>query len=242
MLEHSSKHVKMGTMATRARRAHRRTEALTRERIVETAVEVLDAAGEGGLTFRVLTERLATGPGAIYWHVANKDELLDAATGAVVAAALRPGESVGSPQNEIRAVALALFDAIETHPWLATQLAAQFTRNPSGVVTPRIFERIGQQVRALGVPESDWFTAASTLVHYILGATVQNAANGRFLTPDLDRAEFLGTVAKAWEELDPDDYPFVRAVADQMRVHDDREQFLTGVDTVLTGITLRLPT
>ena len=242
MLEHSSKHVKMGTMATRERRAHRRKEALTHERIVETAVEVLDAAGEGGLTFRVLTQRLATGPGAIYWHVANKDELLDAATDAVVAAALLPGESVGSPQNEIRAVALALFDAIETHPWLATQLAAQFTRNPSGVVTPRIFEHIGQQVRAMGVPESNWFTAASTLVHYILGATVQNAANARFLVPDLDRAEFLGTVAKAWEELDPDDYPFVRAVADQMRVHDDREQFLTGVDTVLTGITLQLPT
>ncbi|MBI0381492.1 TetR family transcriptional regulator, partial [Streptomyces albiflaviniger] len=57
-------------MATRTRRTQRRTEALSRERIVEAAVELLDTAGEGGLTFRALTERPATGPGAIYWHVA----------------------------------------------------------------------------------------------------------------------------------------------------------------------------
>ncbi|MGO4431012.1 TetR family transcriptional regulator, partial [Streptomyces sp. MCAF7] len=75
-------------MATRTRRSQRRTDALSRERIVEAAVELLDTAGEGGLTFRALTERLATGPGAIYWHVANKGELLDAATDAVVATAL----------------------------------------------------------------------------------------------------------------------------------------------------------
>ena len=58
----------------------------------------------------------------------------------------------------------------------------------------------------------------------------------------MDRAEFLDSVARAWEALDPDDYPFTRAVADQMRAHDDREQFLTGINIVLTGITLRLPT
>jgi len=224
------------------RRAQRRTEALSRERIVEAAVELLDTAGEGGLTFRVLTERLATGAGAIYWHVANKGELLAAATDAVVAPALEPGGSQDSPQDEIRAVALGLFDAIDAHPWLATQLSAQFSRSPWGSVTPRIFERIGRQVRALDVPESSWFTATSALVHYILGAAAQNAANAasvRVHSPGVDRAEYLDAAATAWEELDPDDYPFTRAVAAQMREHDDREQFLGGIDLVLTGITTR---
>ncbi|WP_269859447.1 TetR/AcrR family transcriptional regulator [Streptomyces sp. RPT161] len=231
-------------MATRTRRSQRRTEALSRERIVEAAVELLDAAGEGGLTFRALTERLATGPGAIYWHVANKSELLDAATDAVVAAALaiEPAESPDSPRGKIRAVALGLFDAIDEHPWLATQLATQLSRSPWGSVTPRIFESIGRQVGAVGVPEGSQFTATSALVHYILGAAGQNAANGRVLGPDVDRGEFLDAVSKAWEELDPDDYPFTRSVADQMREHDDREQFLAGIDLVLAGITaLHLP-
>jgi AcrR family transcriptional regulator len=229
-------------MATRTPRSQRRTEALSRERIVEAAVELLDASGEGGLTFRVLTERLATGPGAIYWHVANKGELLAAATDAVVTAAVavKPTGAPGSPKDEIRAVALGLFDAAEAHPWLATQLATQLSRNPWGTVAPRILESIGRQVRALGVPEDSWFTAASALVHYILGAAGQNVANAesaRALGPDLDRAEFLGTVSATWEDLDPDDYPFTRAVAGQLREHDDREQFLAGVELVLAGIT-----
>ncbi|MFB7600625.1 TetR/AcrR family transcriptional regulator C-terminal domain-containing protein [Streptomyces sp. NPDC056160] len=270
-------------MATRTRRSQRRTEALSRERIVEAAVELLDAAGESGLTFRALTERLATGPGAIYWHVANKDELLGAVTEAVVAATLaagpaapagpgpcgparsagpaetsRPagpagdsrspgpagrGASADSPQDAIRAVALGLFEAIEDHPWLATQLALQLSRNPWGPVTPRIFESVGRQVRALDVPESSWFTATSALVHYVLGAAGQNAANsaGADTGPHAERAEFLDTVSSAWEQLDPEDYPFTRAVADQVRGHDDREQFLSGLDLVLAGITALHP-
>lgn len=252
-------------MTPRTRKTERRTEALTRARIIEAAVELLDEAGEGGLTFRALTERLATGPGAIYWHVANKNELLGAATDAVVAAALaaepvplatepaalavEPAESQqsqqsqqspASPEEEIRAVALGLFDAIDAHPWLATQLSTQLSRSPGQSVAPRIFESIGRQVRALGVPEAGWFTATSALVHYVLGAAGQNVANtasGRALGPDADRSEFLDAVSTAWEALDPDDYPFTRAVADQMRDHDDREQFLAGIALILAGIT-----
>jgi AcrR family transcriptional regulator len=228
-------------MATRTRRPERRQEPLSRERIVGAAVELLDAVGEGGLTFRALAERLATGPGAIYWHVTGKAELLAAATDAVVAAAVavEPTASPASPQDGIRAVALGLFDAIEEHPWLATQLATQLSRSPGGPVTPRIFESIGRQVRALGVPEGSWFTAASALMHYILGAAGQNAANAAnpgARRPDVDRAEFLDAVSAAWKELDPDDYPFTRAVADQVRGHDDREQFLDGIALILAGI------
>lgn len=159
-----------------------RAEALSRERIVEAAVELLDAAGERGLTFRTLTERLATGPGAIYWHVPNKGALLDAATASVIVAALRV-VAEGSPQDEIRAIGLGLFEAIERHPWLSPQLALQLSRSPRGSVTPRIFETIGQRVSALGAPETTWFTATSALVLYIFGAAGQNAANARVLGP-----------------------------------------------------------
>jgi AcrR family transcriptional regulator len=232
-------------MASRTRRSPRRTEALSRERIVEAAVELLDTDGAGGLTFRALSRRLATGAGAIYWHVPNKDELLAAATDAVVAAALdtEPGMAE-SPQDAIRAVALGLYTAIEAHPWLGAQLATQLSDHPGGPVTPRIMESLGRQVRALGVPEAGWFTATTVLMHYILGAAGQNAANsakGRTLAPGTDRAAFLGSVAEAWGDLDPDAYPFTRAVAAQMREHDDREQFLAGLDLVLAGITARHP-
>jgi hypothetical protein len=128
---------------------------------------------------------------------------------------------------------LGLFDAIDGHPWVAAQLSDSSWQ----ATTPRILESVGRQVRTLGVPEGSWFTVASVLVQYILGAASQNAANARILGPDADRDEFLDAASTAWEGLDPDDYPFTRAVAGQLRGHDDREQFLAGIDLVLTGIT-----
>ncbi|MGW2280189.1 TetR/AcrR family transcriptional regulator [Streptomyces sp. NPDC001770] len=227
---------------TGPRRSPRRTEALSRERIVRASIALLDTAGEGGLTFRALSEHLATGPGAIYHHVANKDELLGAAIEAVVAAAVavEPSGAQGSPEAAVRAVALGLFDATDAHPWLAPQLAARLSRGHWGTVAPRIFESLGRRVQALGVPEAGWFTVTSALMHYVLGAAGQNATNtenARTLGPDMTRTEFLDAASTAWEGLDPDAYPFTRAVADQMRGHDDREQFLAGVDLVLAGIT-----
>ncbi|MBJ6764564.1 helix-turn-helix transcriptional regulator [Myxococcaceae bacterium JPH2] len=63
-------------MGTAKRGSERREDALSRARIIEAAVELLDDEGESGLTFRALATRLATGAGAIYWHIANKNELL----------------------------------------------------------------------------------------------------------------------------------------------------------------------
>ncbi|WP_282203858.1 TetR/AcrR family transcriptional regulator [Kitasatospora fiedleri] len=241
------------------RRTARRSDALSRERIVETAVEVLDAAGEGGLTFRVLTERLATGAGAIYWHVANKDELLAAATEAVVARALPlapddpaatdspatpDGPDADRPWEGVHAVALRLFEAAEAHPWLSAQIAAQLAGRPGGTVGPRIFEALGRHVRAMGVPVEGWFTAASALMHYILGATALNAANtaaAHALDPGVDRPRVLADAANAWQGLDPAAYSFTRTVADQLREHDDREQFRSGLDLVLAGIAAAHP-
>ncbi|MBO4252661.1 TetR/AcrR family transcriptional regulator [Streptomyces griseorubiginosus] len=220
-------------MATKARRPERRQEPLSRERIVGAAVELLDSVGEGGLTFRALAERLATGPGAIYWHVAGKTELLAAATDAVVATALAGDHTDATPNEAIRALALGLFDAIDDHPWVGTQLA----RTPAQPPMLQVFERIGRQVRALGVPEAAQFTAASALLNYILGVAGQNAANARTHRPGTNRSEFLDTVASEWEELDPAQYAFTRAVAGQLREHDDRAEFAAGIDLILTGIT-----
>ncbi|MET8030401.1 TetR/AcrR family transcriptional regulator [Streptomyces avermitilis] len=227
-------------MATRTRRPQRRNQVLSRDQIIDTAIELLDAGGEGALTSRALTERLATGSGAIYYHVGSRDELLDTVTETVVTAALaaRPTGAAATPGDEIRVVALALFDAIAEHPWLATRLILQVVRNPVGPVTVGIFERIGRQVEALGVPQGSWFDAASTLVHYILGAVSQNAhIDGDSSAVEPDRAEFLDASVTAWQELDPEDYPFMHAVVGQLGEHDDREQFLTGIAIVLDGLT-----
>src|SRR5271156_868177 len=139
-------------MAKKAHRRERREQSLSRDRIIAASIQLLDRRGERGLTFRALSDRLATGSGAIYWHVANKNDLLTAACDALVVRTMNQ-TVVTTPKATIRAVALGLFPIV------------------------RILERIGQQIRALGVADDEQWAAVGTLMAYILGVSRQNAAN-----------------------------------------------------------------
>jgi AcrR family transcriptional regulator len=221
------------TKATRG--SERREDALSHERIVDAAIELLDDEGENGLTFRALATRLATGPGAIYWHIASKSELLVAASDAVVARAMNAVVARAAPRKTIRSIAVAVFDAIDAHPWVGVQLSG-----PPQTALLMIFERIGRQVQALAVSDSAQFTAASALVSYVIGVSVQNAANRRLCEPDTNRADFLEMVSARWKKLDAHEYPFLRSVAPQLREHDDRAEFLAGIDLILAGVAASL--
>ena len=212
-----------------------RAEALSKERIVETAIALLDAGGEAALTFRALAARLETGSGAIYWHIADKNDLLSAATDHLIAGVMAETGGEAAPQETIRTVALALFDAIDAHPWAGPQLF----RDPGRSAMPLIFERIGAPLMALGLNGRTLFDSASALLHYILGVAGQNAANPRLVPEETDREVFLGRVAAQWLQLDGQAFPFVHQAATRMRDHDDRAQFLFGIELILAGIAAR---
>jgi AcrR family transcriptional regulator len=219
----------MMLMATKTKRTERRADALSKERIVEAAIEILDTDGESALTVRALTARLATGSGAIYWHVANKNDLLAAITDDVIARVMTEVAVGAEPGEAIRAIASGVFDAIDAHPWVGAQLSHE----PWQTAVLQIFESIGKQLRALGVPERAQFDCASALVNYVLGLAGQYAAAARLIPRDTDRSAFLATAAA---QLDPAEYPFLHQVATQLSEHDDREQFLAGIDLILAGI------
>jgi len=221
-----------GVMARTKHAPERRADALSRERIVDAAIELLDHEGEDGLTFRSLATRLATGPGAIYWHIKNKDELLAAASDVVVARALADVGGHATPKKAIRSIALGVFETIDAHPWVGIELA----RHPPPTAMLRIFERIGRQVQALRARRDTQFTATMVLGSYIISESRQNAANARVQDPAPDRADFLEKIAARWKELDADEFPFTREVANQLREHDDRAEFLSGIDLILAGI------
>ena len=220
-------------MGRKARSTRRREESLSRERIIEASVEILDRSGEGGLTFRTLCERLATGPGAIYGHIANKSDLLTTACDAIVARAIENCAVGRSPNATIRALALSMFDAIGAHPWIGSALVRAEYRSPM----VRLQERLGQQIQALGVPKEEQWATVSALMNYILGVGGQSAANGQLArTRSLNRSDFLQAVANVWLQLEPKEYPFTRSIAAQMPAHDERIDFLAGVDLILGGV------
>jgi AcrR family transcriptional regulator len=220
----------------KAKAADRRESALSRERIVDAAIELLDADGEEGLTFRALATRLSTGAGAIYWHIRGKDELLAMAADVIVARALGALRASKKPEEAIRSIAVGIFVALEAHAWLGSQLS----RAPAGSAMLRIFEQLGRQVEALGVRADGRFTAASALLSYIVGVSAQNAANSQFAKRELDPSEtretHLAQESARWLALDSDEYAFTRSVAAQLRVHDDRDEYLAGIDLILAGI------
>lgn len=209
-----------------------RADALSKQRIIDTAIEILDSDGPDALTFRALAARLSTGSGAIYWHVANKDDLLEATTDDVIAQALAGVGGSTDPRTTIRDIAVRVFDAIDTRPWVGTHLA----RKPWQSAMLRIFEGIGGQFPAMGVAEPAQFDCASALVGYILGLAAQYSSVAGLRPDETDRSAFLETVAAQWTRHDPGDYPFVHRMASQLRDHDDREQFLAGIDLILAGM------
>lgn len=216
------------------RKVRRRHTALSREQIVAAAIDLLDRDGEAGLTFKSLATQLTTGSGAIYGYISNKNDLMVAASDAVIAQVHRDSVSAEDPRSSIRAFALGMFDAFDAHPWVGAAL----TRMPGQSPLVRVFDTVGQHVRALGVPSDKEWASAMAVFSYIVGVGVQNAANAQAARAlALDRTEALAALAGSWSALDPASYPFAQTVGSQLRAHDDRADFLAGIDILIAGMT-----
>jgi len=225
-------------MAKTVKNSKRRMDALTLERIVDAAIELLDSEGENRLTFRALAARLETGHGAIQWYVPNKNELLKTATKTAVSAVVTQASPGTAPHDAIRALALGLFNAMDAHPWVGRELIG----SPWQPTMLWIFELIGRQVKALRVSSDKQFTATSALVTYIIGAGGRESANSRAPEASGNRQELLDAMATVWGHLDPNEYWFTRTMTEQLRRHDDREEFLAGINLILDGLeTTHLP-
>src|SRR5262245_51830665 len=90
MLEHGSRVNPVTPMAKQPPRSQRDDGAvassadgerasLHRDRVIETAIAILDAEGPQALTFRRLAAELDAGVATLYWHVENKEALLQLA-------------------------------------------------------------------------------------------------------------------------------------------------------------------
>ncbi|UYY57145.1 TetR/AcrR family transcriptional regulator [Sphingomonas sp. S2-65] len=211
--------------------SQRRKTSLSTERVVAAAIDILDSAGESAMTFRALANQLSTGSGAIYWHVADKDALLSLATEHVLSRAIARVVSAPCPADALRAIALGVFDAIEAHPWVGTQLA----REPWQPAMVEIFEKSSAQFNALGVSSEAIFHCVSALAQYLLGTAAQTAAAARHKFCASDRSTVLTTIVGEWTKRDPAEYPFVHLLADQVRSHDERAAFLAGLNLIIAG-------
>ncbi|WUH98717.1 TetR/AcrR family transcriptional regulator C-terminal domain-containing protein [Spirillospora sp. NBC_00431] len=99
-------------------------DTLTREQIVETAIELLDAEGLEGLNMRALGKRLGSAATAVYWHVKSKDNLVLLATDQVWSGLALPDVDAVGWRSAAAAMATDLYGMLVRHPWLVQVFAA----------------------------------------------------------------------------------------------------------------------
>jgi AcrR family transcriptional regulator len=211
------------------------------EAVIAEAVALLDEAGEPALTFRALAARLGGGVASIYWYVASKDELLDRATDHVLGGVLTDTERLTSaedPIEDLRAMALALFDAIVERPWLTAYFMRNPANQPNGLL---LYERFGQQVLRLGLSPRESFHAVSAVLGFVVGiaADLGQEPPQEVVDGTTTREEYLARYADQWRQLDPETYPFMRHIVEEFAGHDDTEQFRAGLDLLLAGLRLQ---
>ena len=84
-------------MAPQARSGSRTRIPLNRERVLRAAVKLADEGGIESVTMRRLAEELGAEAMSLYYHVANKDDLLDGIADAVAMEIIRAGDRAGAP-------------------------------------------------------------------------------------------------------------------------------------------------
>jgi AcrR family transcriptional regulator len=114
-------------MATRTAPRRRSRVPLTRERVLDAALSLADQGGIESLSMRRLGQELGVEAMAVYYHFANKDEVIDGIVDRVHAEIEVPG-GTSDWRSAMRRRALSARDALARHPWAPALMESR--RNP----------------------------------------------------------------------------------------------------------------
>ena len=131
---------------------------VTRAQIVEGAYQALGERGLGGLSMRGLAQDLGVQPGALYYHVASKQELLAAVAARILDEIPAPATDPRSAADALRTALLRVRDGAEVVSFVQAF-------RPEIVVPAHELRRLFAE--SFGPREAEW--AARTVVHYEIG-------------------------------------------------------------------------
>lgn len=142
---------------------------LSLERIVQAAVELMDARGVDGLTMRRLADHLGSGVMSLYWHVDSKEDVLDLALGSVMEYR-EPTQA--SPSRDWREEVIHMAEdwraCMLRHPWSASLLP----RRALGASILARLELLSWTLSRAGIADEDLNPAIWSIWNHVMGATV----------------------------------------------------------------------
>lgn len=239
--------------------AQRRRASLSLETIVDTSIAVLDREGSRRLTLRGLATELNSGVASLYWYTTGKDDLMALVTSEVLGRALgqfhalcrdgEPGpeefEAFPAPRadprtsaataqalEELRCLCLCLFSQMREHPWLAGQLLSTARSEENAL---RSWECTGQLLQRMELDAEQRFYASLAVANYAFGT-------GAGIAHRHNRPAAEESARQVHEQLEragrsgPGMFPVVRAMLGSFRDHDDRSEYIAGLELLLAGI------
>jgi len=204
---------------------------LTRERIVARALALLDQEGPGALSMRKLGADLGVDPMAVYYHLPNKEALLDAVVEAVMAAIdLASDDPSATPEDRIMHAAHAYRKAMLGH---ANALPIVLARGPVTPVAMRPVELLLGILREAGLPPARALAGMNAIAAAVRGVVGMETA-GKDGTHAPAKVEALA------QALPQEDFPHLREA--MLCGGDSLEQsFEFGIRCLAKGLLASVP-
>ena len=202
---------------------------LSRERVLAAAIELADRSGIESLTMRKLAQELGVEAMSLYYHVANKDEILTAIADMVVHEIELPAPGA-EWKRAIRGTAISAHQALLRHPWAAGLLLSSSVANEARL---RYMDSILGTLRSAGFSPEMTDHAYHALDSHIMGFTLWVVSMNLGSQDDVARlaTDFL-------ETLSPDLPHLAEHVRQHLRPRDaeDEGEFAFGLDLILDGL------
>lgn len=207
---------------------------LSRELVLERAMELADGAGLGALTMRSLAQSLGVKPMSVYYYVANKSEILDGLVDRVFeeADAARLGHDA-SWQQAMRERAIGLRSTLAKHRWALGLLES---RTSPGAATLRHHNSTLETLRRAGFPVELAARAYALLDSYIYGFVLQEST-----IPVGDGSSIPAVAETMVKHFESGQYPYLVEAATQVVMrqgYDFGSQFEDGLDLLIQGLEL----
>jgi len=222
--------------ARRGRVARERRPALSREQVVEAAIELADERGLEGMSTRRIATRLGAGATSMYWHVPSKDDLHELMFDAAMGELHLPGRPSGDWRADLRVLARLMHALFTRHRWLVL-LGIQPGIGPN---TRRYGEFGIAALAGLGIGREAAVGVLAMVNNYVFGFAHRETAweqlRRRAGFTEQDWAQRLDRYLAQTRPQDPE---LARDIETRMRLA-SQDSFDSGLECLIEGIAVCL--
>jgi AcrR family transcriptional regulator len=199
--------------------ASERARPLTRDIVADVALQLVEEYGAAALTMRRLADELGAAVTAIYWHVGNRDALLDLLVDRIVDDMGHVKASGRTPEARIASLARSLRRKLIARPHL---IGLAHERSKTAALFQPVQAALARELAALGVHGTEAALAIRVIQCHVVASVVLERTTSRGPTRQT-------TELTLWPE-NQDDPDLVRGLATEP---DFTEVFEYGLQALL---------